>query len=309
MPYTQGSAEWLEVKRSLVTATDVPVLLGLSPWKCEADLADEKLYGTITEPSLRMRVGSAVEGLIGEEYERVTGRHVQRVRGLRIHPTIEWAGASPDFRVIGERRLVEAKRSSSRTRFADGLPQDVEGQVQWQLGVTGYPVADVAALVGDDDLAVFEVEADPRLFGDLVAIAEDFRARLAAGGPFSRDLARVKRDHPADDGSEMVADTELNEAMLRLIALRAQRKDIEAAEEAIEAAVRDRMGPATLLIGEGYRLTLKRTKDVETTDWRNIADGLLRQLGEPERTALVSLNTSARAGFRPFRLTVEKESS
>src|SRR5215469_16384066 len=27
-----GSAEWLEVRRSGVTATDIPVILGLSPW-------------------------------------------------------------------------------------------------------------------------------------------------------------------------------------------------------------------------------------------------------------------------------------
>jgi len=27
-----GSLEWLEVRRSGITATDIPVILGLSPW-------------------------------------------------------------------------------------------------------------------------------------------------------------------------------------------------------------------------------------------------------------------------------------
>lgn len=303
----QGSDAWLAARRALVTATDIPVLLGLSPYKCEADVADEKLNGTLVEPNLRMRVGSAVQDLIGEEYTRTTGRKVRRYLGLVTHPTIEWAGASPDFRVVGERRLVEAKRSSSRTRFADGLPQDVEAQVAWQLGVSGFPRADVAVLVGDDDLAVFEVEADTALFADLVAIATDFRARLAAGGPFARDTNRIKRDYPSDNGAEMVADTELSEAVTALVALRAQRKDMEVAEERIETAIKARMGDVATLVGQGFRVTWKQTKSVEQTDWKSVADGLLRQLPETEREALVGLATTVRQGFRPFRVTLEKE--
>jgi predicted phage-related endonuclease len=63
----QGTDEWLEARRSLVTATDIPVLLGLSPYKCEADLADEKAGKAQEPPSLRMRAtrhspGPAVGG-------------------------------------------------------------------------------------------------------------------------------------------------------------------------------------------------------------------------------------------------------
>lgn len=303
----QGSPAWLAARRALVTATDIPVLLGLSPYKCEADVADEKLNGTLIEPNLRMRVGSAVQDLIGEEYTRTTGRKVRRYLGLITHPDIEWAGASPDFRVVGEKRLVEAKRSSSRTRFADGLPQDVEAQVAWQLGITGYPRADVAVLVGDDDLAVFEVEADKALFADLVVIAEDFRARLATGGPFARDTNRIKRDYPSDDGSEMVADAELTEAVNALVTLRAQRKDMEAAEETIENAIKARMGEVATLIGQGFHITWKQTKPSEQVDWKSVADGLLRSLPETEAKALVGIATTVRAGFRPFRVTLDKE--
>lgn len=303
----QGTEEWLEARQALVTATDIPVLLGLSPYRCEADLADEKQTGARQEATLRMRVGSAVQDLIGEEYARVTGRRVQRVGIMRVHPAIEWAAASPDFRVVGERRLVEAKRSSSRIRFADGLPQDIEAQVQWQLGVTGYPAADVAALVGDDELAVFPVEADPALFENLVAVATDFRRRLEEGGPFARDAARLKRDHPSDDGSEMVADAEITEAVRTLVALRSQRKEMESAEEVIETAIKARMGDAATLAGQGFRISWKQTKPSEQVDWKSVADGLLRRLPETEAQALVGIATTVREGFRPFRVTLDKE--
>jgi len=303
----QGSPEWLLARRALVSATDIPVLLGLSPYRCEADLADEKLNGTLVEPSLRMRVGSAVQDLIGEEYTRKTGRRVRRYLGMVTHPTIEWAGASPDFRVVGERRIVEAKRSTSRSRFADGLPQDVEAQLQWQMGCTGIQRGDVAVLLGDDELVVYEREADARLFADLVAIADDFRSRLATGGPFARDAARIKRDYPTDNGAEMVADAEIDTQVRELARLRSTRKATEVEEEALESAVKSRMGEFAVLRGKGWKVTWKRTKDREETDWRSLATGLLTTIPETEREAIVGIHSSVRQGWRPFRLVFEKE--
>jgi putative phage-type endonuclease len=300
----QGTPEWLAARRSLVTATDIPVLLGLSPYKCEADLADEKAGAEQPPATLRMRAGLILQDLIGEAYTEQTGKALRRFRGLSIHPTIEWAAASPDFRVVGERRLVEAKRSASRSRFADGLPQDVEAQVAWQLGVTGYPAADVAVLLADDELVCFEVEADPDLFADLVTVAEDFRRRLEAGGPFARDTSRIRRDHPADDGTELIADAEVIEAAHALAGARSQIAALEATEEALKAAIQARMGPAAVLVGPDFRATWKRTKDREETDWKSLAQGLLRTVPETEREPLVGIHTSVRSGFRPFRLVM-----
>jgi putative phage-type endonuclease len=304
LPLEQRSPEWLEARRSLITATDIPVLLGLSPYACEADLADEKLgRATPREATIRMRIGTALEPLIGQEYTRLTGRKVQLYRTMLRHPSIEWAAASPDFRVVGERRLVEAKRAS-RSRFADGVPQDIEAQVAWQLGVSGMPVADVAVLV-EDELQVHELAADAGLFEDLLAVAADFRRRLAAGGPFSRNIDRLKRDYPRDNGETIVADADVAAAVLALIDARRTRKGIEQEEERLEEAIKARMADAAVMVGDGFRVTWKQTKDVETTDWKSIADGLLRQLPETEREALVGLHTASRAGFRPFRI-VEK---
>lgn len=304
----QGTDEWLAYRRTGVSASDIPVLLGLSPYKCEADLADEKLGLAETPQTIPMKVGLALEDLIASEYEALTGRRVQRFRSILRHPDIEWAIASPDRRVIGEQRVVELKHTGSASRFADGLPQDVEAQVAWQLGVLGWDVADVAVLVGGRELLPpFEVQADPALFANLVSVAADFRRRLADGGPFAKDTTRIKRDYPADNGAEMLADGDMDAAAKALVATRIQRKALEANETALEDAIKSRMGEIATVRGSGWHATWKRTKDREETDWRSLADGLLRQLPEPERTALVGIHSSVRQGFRPFRLVVEKE--
>jgi len=303
----QRSPEWYAYRRTVITSTDLPVILGLSPYRCEADLADEKLGITVgQESTIRMRIGSALEPMIAEEYERVTGRRVRHFRAMLRHPEVEWAACSPDFGVVGARRLVEAKRTSSRTRFADGLPQDVECQVAWALGVSGYPVADVAVLT-DDALTVYEVPASPATFEGLVDIAADFRARLAAGGPFAQSADSLKRKYPADNGMELIADQELEQAATTLLALRASRKATEAQEEALENAIKTRMADASVLVGSTWRATWKRTKDTTTTDWKLVADGLLRKLPETDRQSIVGLHSMVRAGFRPLRIGWTKE--
>jgi len=307
LPLRQGSPEWLAGRRALITGTDIPVLLGISPWKCEADLADEKMGLTEPEPAnIRMKIGKALEDTIAAEYAERTERRIRRARAMVRHPDYQWAAASPDATVIGERRLVELKWTTSASRFADGLPRDIEAQVQWQLGCSGFPVCDVAVM-SPNDLTVYEVKAEPELFADLIEIAEDFRTRLAAGGPFARDAARIRRDHPSDDGSEIAADNDTAEAVRALLDIRASRKRLEEDEERLVSAIQARMADAAVMTGPGWRVTWKRTKDRTETDWRALGTGMLNALSETDRATVVGLHTVVRPGFRPFRVTVDKE--
>lgn len=302
-----GSTDWLAARRDLVTATDVPVILGLSPYKSEAQLAAEK-QGLVepVEASMRMRLGLALEPFIAEEYARASGRRLRRFGSLVRHPAIAWAAATPDYRAVGERLDVEIKWSSVRSRWAAGLPQDVEAQVRWQLGCLGFPKAEVAALVGDE-LLVFPVDHDEATFAGLVDIAADFRRRLADGGPFAENAASIKARFPADDGSAIEADAELVEAVAALVAVRDRRKALETDEERLETAIKNRMGEAALLTGPGFRVTWKRTRDTTVTDWKLLSEGLLRQMPETERVALVGLHSTVRPGFRPLRVVLDKE--
>lgn len=307
IPVRQGSPEWLAARRDLITATDIPVLLGLSPYRCEADLAAEKLgEAGPSESTLKMRVGSALEDLIAERYEEQTGRPTRRVRGLWRSSVISWAGASPDARTKG--RLVELKWTGSRSRFADGLPQDVEAQAAWQMLVADVPVCDVATLtVGEEDLRIFTLARDDGMERGLVAIADDFRVRLAAGGPFAESNESLKRRYPRDNGAEMTADAEIAGWVRSLIALRTQLRDTKAAEEGLEAAIKGRMGEIATVRGDGFRISWKRTKDREETDFRALAESLLASMPEPDRAAVVGSFVTVREGFRPFRVTLAKE--
>jgi putative phage-type endonuclease len=302
----QGSPEWHDARRTHITATDLPIILGISPWKSEQDLADEKTNGNGTESTLVMRVGSALEDLIAAAYAEQTGRKVRRVHGLWESSRVPWAAASPDATAAG--RLVELKWSGSRSRFANGLPEDVEAQCAWQAFVAEVDEVDVAALtVGDDAVRIFTVRADEGLQRHLVAIAADFRRRLAEGGPFAQSLDSLKRRYPADDGTEMAADADVDAAVRALWELRGQRTRLEEDEAVLETAIKTRMADHARLVGDGWSVTWRRTKDREETDWKAVAAGALNALPETERAALVGLHSMVRPGFRPFRIAWGKE--
>jgi putative phage-type endonuclease len=306
----RDTPEWHEARRQYITSTDLPVILGLSPYRVEADLAAEKSGGEPEQVDAGRRrlmdLGKRLEDVIRAEDEIEHGVRLRKVHRFIVSDKVPWAATSLDFERVGERVIVEAKASRAK-RWDDGLPQDVEAQVRWQMGVAGFPRAHVALLRSGTELQCFDVEHDAATFDGLVDIAADFRARLEAGGPFAESLDSLKRRYPADDGTELIADQDIEQAVTTLLALRAHRKETTAQEEVLETAIKTRMAEATRLVGRGWHATWKRTKDSEETDWKSLAAGLLRQLPEPERTALVGIHSTVRAGFRPFRVVREKD--
>lgn len=301
----QGTPEWLEARRGLVTATDLAAILGVSPWECEADVADRK-RGLAPDPvpSVAMRRGTALEPLVLALYAEATGRTVRRQRGMARHDIVPWAAASLD--ALAGRRVVEAKTTASRTRFADGLPRDVEAQVQWQLGVAGLPVADVAVLAGDE-FSVREVAFDREVFADMLRAAEDFRRRLAAGGPFRRDLERIRRDHPDDDGTEAQPDADTAEAVRALLALRGRIEALERDEDVLKARIQAWMGDAASMRGPGWSVTWRRSRDRTEVDWPALGREALSIIGGTEGDALAARHSRVKAGVRPLRVMATED--
>lgn len=308
----QRTPEWTEARRAAVTSTDIAVILGLSPWKSEGALAREKLgtpdVETIDAKRERvMRLGLALESVVRDEDEREHGIKLRRVNRLLTHPKLSWAMTSLDFERVGERTIVEAKTSRSG-KWDDGLPQDVEAQVRWQMGVASYPRAHVALLRSGSDLMCFDVEHDPDTFDALVVIAEDFRRRLADGGPFAENAESIKARYPVDNGTVLPATPDLVELVELYRSAKATKQAAEDAEKtagnALRAILRDASGVEGLV-------TYRKSADSTRTNWPAVASAY-RQLitghAEDELDALVSIHSETAQGPRVLRLLKEKAS-
>lgn len=306
----QGSEEWLAERRLGVTSTDIPAILGVSPWTSEGDVARAKA-GAVEEydeeTQRRFRVGRALEAVIRAEDEVEHGIKLRRVHRFIVDPERPLLRTSLDFERVGERTIVEAKSSASRDWDA-GLPEYVEAQVRWQMGVARYPRAHVAALRFGQTLLCFDVEHDQPTFDQLVLIAEDFWRRYEAGGPFAESTASARRAWPTDDGTTASADPETQDAIVDLLATRLRLAADEEREEALKASIQTRMGPTTRLLFPGGHITWRRTKETTETSWKELAADALGQLDPITIDGLVARHTTARPGVRRFVIRLDADS-
>lgn len=171
--------EELERRRGFITATDVPAILGQSPWRNAADVWFSKTQKIEQPPNDSMAAGSLLE-------PSVLAWAAQQLGPL--HPG-DWrvgdnginAASLDATTATGE--VVEAKTSGITGRGmpadwgdngTDEIPVYYLLQVQTQLMVTGQRVAWVPALIGGRGFVMFRVEASPSLHEVIAEESEAF---------------------------------------------------------------------------------------------------------------------------------------
>jgi predicted phage-related endonuclease len=130
---------------------------------------------------LRRRTRHDVEAVVAARYEEETGRELTDPKGkIQTHPSRDWQGATVDR--FARDRIVELKAYRFLERGDDGwgepgtdqVPPYILCQVQHQMAVTGHRVADVAVLVGGQDLDVYTVERSAEFVERLVHVEVEF---------------------------------------------------------------------------------------------------------------------------------------
>jgi putative phage-type endonuclease len=181
----QGSTEWFYQRLGKVTASRVADVIaktktGYSTSRDNymAQLVVERLTFTKTESytNAAMQWGTDTEPFARAAYEAAQGVMVEEVGFVR-HPTIEWAGASPDG-LVGDDGCIEIKCPNTLTMIETLLSQKVPGkyftQMQFQLACTGRKWCDYVVFdprmpekaqlfvkrVDRDDAYIAEIEAE-----------------------------------------------------------------------------------------------------------------------------------------------------
>jgi putative phage-type endonuclease len=281
-PAIQGTPAWVDARRNVIGSSDLPILTGSTPYRTSRlslwAIKTRLLEPEPVEPETQelYDLGHALEPVIAERYARhPQGRPVRRRRAMVRHHSIPWAAASLDrvSAVAGERRIVELKWAPHR-RWIDGpepVPAYVQDQVQWQLLVTGWKVADVAVLQGAH-VEVFEVAADEGYQADLFAIASDFRRLVVeqqrptidASPATTRALARL---HPSAALGMLPPTLELD-ALAVLIRNATRAADLaEAERDRLRNVARAVLGDAAGVEGPDYKITWLNNRPSSSTRW------------------------------------------
>lgn len=307
----QRTPEWLAARQLTIGSSDIPIIVGESTYKSAHTLAAEKLGLISSEVDAETQelfdIGNLMQPTLLAIYELKTGRKVRAIKGWRVHKQIPWATASLD----GEaptRRVVEAKwTNAARWRSGEAVPGDVQAQVQWQMYVLGWDVADVVALAGGTP-RIETVERDDTMIDNLVYFASEFYGLLERGelppvdGSESTRRTLAAR-YPRDNGVMLPATGELEGLVGALADARARKKEAEADDGTYGNALREIIGDAAGIEG---LVALKKNRDSTRTNWPAVAAAYRTLLEEvkPAETldVIVSLHTDTAQGVRPLRL-------
>ena len=277
-------AAWLEERLTYVGASEVAEVAGLSPWGDPIGLwARKRGEEAGPDETFRMRFGTAVEPLIGDFYEEATGRRLRRWNGPIRHPEFEHLAANPDFRIVGERGLVQAKSSDHDAGWGDpgdesgaAVPIHYRVQAQAEMACTGMDFVDFAVLHGARAFQVYVVPRDEALIADLLEDVREFWQHVEDGTmpePSENSGPALARRFPKETGVGKIANAKQELELAAFLEARAVAKAADAAKDEAANRVKQLIGSASWIEGAGHRFTWSRGERT-TVAWREVAAGL-----------------------------------
>jgi len=144
LPYVpQGSERWHELRKGMLTSSDISTALDVNPYCSSKALFRQKTNKLSIDKLFRgnyaTRWGHKYEPMARREYEKRTGEFVYAF-SLVAHPRYPWLGGSCDG-VTASGRLLEIKCPTSRIITHD-IPRYYVPQVQTLLEVLDLEVCD-----------------------------------------------------------------------------------------------------------------------------------------------------------------------
>lgn len=317
---TESRDEWLEARRSGIGGSDVPAILGLSPWKTPLDVYLDKIGESATDavddgPDTPIYWGNVLEDVVATEYARRTGHKIRRVNRQLVHPEIRIATANLDRMVVStpagpgvlECKTARAANDDWGEPGTDDVPDYYLAQVVHYLGVTGYRWADLAVLfLSDREFRIYHIERDDDLVSHLLESEQEWwrehvEARIP---PAPMSVEDMKRLWPRDSGREVVSSRDIESACSELAGVKERLNVYEKRKGELEARIKGFMEDASVLVDPAGKplATWKAAKDSTRTDWKAVASELGSIIGGEKYDAIVSAHTRTIPGSRRFLL-------
>ena len=305
--------QWLEVRQGGIGSSDAAAAVGLNPYKSPLQLWLEKTRRDAAVPhtdprddpqheSSPLYWGILLEPIVAAHYTRRTGHRVRRINAVLQHPDYPWMRANIDREVMGtpDVQLLECKTAGLQGSWLwrDGVPEYVQLQVQHQLAVTGKQAADVAVLLGGQELQIYRIDRDEALIEHLIRLEQTFWGYVErdqappADGSDSADRA-LRILYPRDNGTtlDLKNDLVMSAVFSDLLAVRQTLATQTALEAQLKQSIQQRMGDATKAVFDNGEVSWKRSKDGTTLDTTRL---------EKEQPQTVQAYTVPKPGSRRF---------
>lgn len=265
--------DWLKNRVKLITGTDSAAILGLSPWATPFDVWLSKA-GQLPaqEDTSPMRWGRNLEPIILSSYEEETGRSIipnATCYQSRQHPHL---GGTPDAfgetdPIIPDAKNIRFLGPDWGEAGTDLVPFHYLVQMQHYMAVTGASQADLAVLVGGNELRIYPIEQDSKIQGHIIEEANRFwRDHVATGNPPEKEAspaasAWLLSQFPKQKDDLREADHEECELINQLQSLERRQSKIKEQIADIEFKLKEAIADHEGLTGDFGKVTWKYQKE------------------------------------------------
>jgi len=191
--------QWLAERRKGVTASDIPVILGLTSWGSPYGLWWDKTSPDMPEraDNDRFRLGRELESYVIDRWQEEHEESVSHHHGLYRSPDRAWQMATLDAKRLypheDEPLEVKTWADADKSSWEAGPPPAVRAQVLWQMDVMDVPRGHVGVVfLPSGEFRSYVVE----LCGESCGWREDIAFMREAGYEFYR---RMTGELPAPD--------------------------------------------------------------------------------------------------------------
>ena len=152
---------WLKERQAGIGGSDVPAILGISPYASPYTVWADKL-GLIPEikTTEAMRQGIDLEAYVSWRFCEETGLRAHRKNRIIKNPAYPYSLANIDRRIVGERAGLEIKTCSPfrLPDFKDEYPPEFLAQCLHYLAVTGWNRWYLAVLIFGTEFKVYQID-------------------------------------------------------------------------------------------------------------------------------------------------------
>lgn len=170
-----GSDDWIQWRKTKITATDAAVILGICPYKKPLRLWSEKLDLILPSP-----VNSAMQR--GQDLEEDARNAFEKETNLLVfpdvvqHPTIPYLAATLDGISINRNVIVELKCNGPKSHLMaliGVVPDHHFAQVQHQIECAGLDFAYYYSFDGENGV-IIEVKRDQAFIDNMLEKEAEF---------------------------------------------------------------------------------------------------------------------------------------
>ena len=301
-----------QIRRGGIGGSDIAAICGCDEFNNAFGVWASKT-GRLSQapPNARMKIGKYFERGIAEFYSELTKRPLRYMfDDVQKHPVFPWIIFTPDALCVDEPRGVDAKMVNWKFKHlwgetVDDIPARVQLQAHWYMFCTGFPVWDIAALVGDDEPRIYSVRHDPQIEEFIFHAAEEFWRKYVVADvqpPIGCSDASYRwlREHYPREKSPLIREATVEEVAVleQYEQLRNNHEALSKEKASLENDLKQRVGDDAGIKWEYGKFTWKMTKDREPTDWKLLSHSLMNGRTQEEKDKLIEAFTDAKAGSR-----------